>query len=403
MVLHIVAMAGVVLASGALLASLYILIFSIAGSALGPTLRVADSPAEPFFLILIPAHNEANGIQATIESVQRLNYPRDRFRVVTIADNCDDLTADVAARCGAEVWVRNDLQNRGKGQALSWAFDRAFHDAFDLAVVIDADTEVDANFLRAMASDAGAAGAALERSAFQGRYEFAPTSEKGGWFETFTIASKAAENSFVYRPRSAAGLVNLIQGNGFCVPRAVLEGVRFAASSVVEDAEYAITLALAGVRVRYVDAARVDSRMTRNIQDAAPQRLRWASGILQLICRSVPKLVTAGVTKRNWKLLEAALMLVLTSRLVVLYITLAALMVAAIELPAHGAGLILELLLSTVIVQATYLWMIFRRSALKPFPIVDLLFMPAYLGIIGVTQVAAMLGLRRKRWARTVR
>lgn len=221
---HFVLYLGIVLASGSLLASIYILVFAIRGLVFGKRSGArVDGIGNPFFVVLIPAHNEEHGIQATIESALALNYPRERFRVVTIADNCDDQTASVAAKCGSEVWVRTDPQNRGKGQALSWAFERAFQSDFDLIAVIDADTEIDPNFLRAIAAQATASFDPRPQ-AFQGRYEFKPNQSQAGWFETFTIASKAAENSFIYRPRSAAGLVTLIQGTDFacrelCSPR----------------------------------------------------------------------------------------------------------------------------------------------------------------------------------------
>ncbi len=403
MVVHAIMLVGIVLAAGSLLASLYILLFAIAGTSIGRRSRRATEASGPRFLMLIPAHNEAGGIQATIESSLQVDYPRDRFHLVTIADNCEDQTAEVARQCGSEVWIRTDPENRGKGQALAWAFARALTTPFDAVVIIDADSEIDPMFLQNMAAEIEAARVSSTKYALQGRYEFASTGDKAGWFETFTIASKAAENSFVYRPRSSAGLVNLIQGNGFCLSRAVVEQVPFDASSVVEDAEYAITLALAGVRVQYVDSARVVSRMTRRIHDAAPQRLRWASGIFQLILRSVPKLVGHGIKRRNWKLVEAAVMLLLTSRLVVLYMTATAFALALVELPFGHARLIVELLAGAVIAQSCYLWLLFRRSAPQPYPITDLLFMPAYVGIIGLTQLAALFGYRRKRWARTVR
>jgi 1,2-diacylglycerol 3-beta-glucosyltransferase len=400
---HFILYLGVIVASGSLLASIYILVFAVGGMVLGKRSGAnVDGIGNPVFVVLIPAHNEEQGIQATIESALALNYSRDRFRVVTIADNCDDQTAAVAAKCGSEVWVRTDPENRGKGQALSWAFERAFRSDFDLIAIIDADTEIDPNFLRAIAARA-TANPDPQIQAFQGRYEFKPSQSQAGWFETFTIASKAAENSFIYRPRSAAGLVTLIQGNGFCLPRAVLEQVPFEASSVVEDAEYAITLALAGVSVCYVDSAQVYSRMTKSIQDAAPQRLRWASGIFQLIWGSVPKLVRRGVVSRNWKLIEGAVMLLLTSRLTVLYLTVSALVAALLEFPSHAASVIGAILLGTVVLQVLYLLLMFRYASDKTFPITDLLFMPVYLGIIGVTQAGALLGFRRKRWARTVR
>src|ERR1700733_8385775 len=102
---HFILYLGVIVASGSLLASIYILVFAVGGMVLGKRSGAnVDGIGNPFFVVLIPAHNEEQGIQATIESALALNYSRDRFRVVTIADNCDDQTAAVAAKCGSEVW-----------------------------------------------------------------------------------------------------------------------------------------------------------------------------------------------------------------------------------------------------------------------------------------------------------
>lgn len=398
------AILGYIFAGSSMLVSLYVLGFAIAGRRIhrsqGKT-RVAKQHLR--FLIFVPAHNEADGIQATIESLLRLRYPRELFQVITVADNCDDATAQIAASCGSQVWVRENRQQRGKGHALTWAFQQASRELFDIAVIIDADTAVDPDFLNQIAIAAEAAGTDLSRTVFQSRYEFAATGAQSGWFETFTIASKAAENSFVYRPRSAAGLVNLLQGNGFCVPRTVIEGVPFASSSIVEDADYAIDLALAGVQVRYVDQAQVLSRMTRTIQDAAPQRLRWATGIFQLMLRSVPKLIAHGIRQRRWKLIEAAFSLLFTSRLFLVYLTAAAVLVASLQLPGRTGLRMLSLVGAAILLQIIYLWMMFRKAGEKTFSMRGLLFMPAYIGMVGLSQAAALIGIRGKRWTRTVR
>ena len=48
------------------------------------------------FVIVIPAHNEADTLAPTLESLSLLAYPADRYDVVVVADNCTDSTADVA-------------------------------------------------------------------------------------------------------------------------------------------------------------------------------------------------------------------------------------------------------------------------------------------------------------------
>jgi len=397
---HAIAIAGVIVAAAALAASIYILVFALWGVRLGPR-RSPAAASLPTFLLLIPAHNESAGIGPTIQSVLAQNYPRDRIRLVTIADNCTDDTATVAAQCGSEVWQRTDTENRGKGQALAWALDRADSIPFDRVLIVDADSILAPDFLREMAN---ASAALPPNSVLQGRYEFSPSPQgTAGWFETFTLASKAAENSFVYRPRSSASLVNLIQGNGFSIPRSTLSIVPFRATSVVEDAEYAISLAIANVPVHLVEPARVLSRMTQNLNDAAPQRIRWASGIFQLIFGASPRLLFQGIRQRRWQLIEASLMLLLTSRVLVVAVTLLSFVLGALSLSQPQFRVILALALAAVLLQTIYLVLMFRKSATTPFSMNGLLFMPAYLAVVSFSQALALIGLRRKRWARTVR
>jgi cellulose synthase/poly-beta-1,6-N-acetylglucosamine synthase-like glycosyltransferase len=396
--------AGILFASGSLLASLYIVSLALLGArwrSRHPAQVAGDSATT--FLILIPAHNEEEGIQSTIQSALGLDYPSSQFRVVVIADNCDDNTVIVTEKSGATVWIRRDLENRGKGQALAWALDRAASEIFDMLLVVDADTKVDANFLRVIDYEFQSIPQSEKGVVFQGRYEFAAAQENAGWFESFTLASKDAENSFVYFPRSRLGLMNLLQGNGFCVSRSALQCVPFAASSVVEDAEYAVTLALAGLRVRYVEEARVVSRTTRTIGDAAPQRLRWATGIFQLIGRSVPKLLVEALRRRQWRLAEGAIMMLLTSRLVVVYLTVVAFVCALLSLGSVYTRVTVVLLVATCLLQTLYLFLMFRKAGREAMPISSILFMPVYFALICLAQAGALLGFKRKQWSRTVR
>jgi cellulose synthase/poly-beta-1,6-N-acetylglucosamine synthase-like glycosyltransferase len=392
---------GTLFVSFALCGSLYITGFAVLGIRKRPHLPPVS--AHTSFLVFVPAHNEGAGIEATLRSIQQANYPQDQIQIMVIADNCSDDTAERARACGVETLIRNDLNNRGKGHALSWAFQKAAV-SFDMAVIIDADTEVDSAFFNTMNS---AYVASLRRGhadvVLQGRYLFAKTSEVSSWFEQFTIASKAAENSFVYRPRTALGLGNLIQGNGFCISRSALSKVPFGAISIVEDAEYAVTLAINGVSVKYVDDAQVVSRMTRQLKDAATQRLRWASGTLDLLINSVPALLLGAIRQRAWRLAEMALMLLLTSRLILVYTTLIdiALLYRVRSSPLSS---ILELALAaSLLLQSIYLYLVLRKADMDPVPFQTIAFMPFYFGFLGAMQLGAVLGLRKKQWIRTTR
>jgi 1,2-diacylglycerol 3-beta-glucosyltransferase len=403
-VLHIlIDQLGLLLSAGAAIGSCYILAFAIAGSRMvGRRENITEELTHyPKAIIFIPAHNEECGIPATINSALGLNYPRKRFDVVVIADNCTDKTAEVAARCGTEVWIRKDRLHTGKGPALAWAFEEARHRPFDIAVIIDADTELDPSFLVSIARNIAAEASTV--TVYQGRYDFSPAKPVSTWFEFITIASKAAENSFTYRPRSRAGLVNLLQGNGFCIPRAVLDKVPFRSTSVTEDADYAISLAISAIPVRYVEEARVRARMTQTISDAAPQRLRWASGLFRLMFRSAPKLLWCGLARRNWRLAEASVMLLLTSRLMLVYLTVGTVCITPFMQRGALVSVVYTLSLVSISMQALYVWLIFRKAGSGPFTMQRLVFLPAYIAILALTHIASLIGLRRGLWTRTVR
>ena len=143
--------------------------------------------------------------------------------------------------------------------------------------------------------------------------------------------------------------------------------------------------------------------MTSTINDAAPQRQRWASGIFQLMLSSVSRLVANGIKQWRWKLVEAALSLLFTSRLFLIYLTVAAIAVAGIWPPGKVGLYILSLVFTAMLLPLIYLWMIFRKAAEKTYSMDRLLFMPANIGMVGLSQAATLTGLRGKRWTRTVR
>src|SRR5437763_9653584 len=83
-----------------------------------------SSPLEPMqfnFAILIPAHNEEVLLGPLLESLYQLAYPKDRYSVYVVSDNCTDSTASVARSTGwVHVYERFHNVKRSKGYALEW-------------------------------------------------------------------------------------------------------------------------------------------------------------------------------------------------------------------------------------------------------------------------------------------
>ena len=236
--------------------------------------------------VVIPAHNEAPVILRCLESIARCSRPRETLIVetVVIADNCDDATAIVADQAGARVIVRVDQNNRGKGFALTHAFEKLIGERFDAFLVIDADTIVEANLLTEIVTllDAGADGAQVKYCVLN---------------PDATIRTRLMHVAFmamnVLRPRGrerwnfSAG----ISGNGFALTRTTLEGVPYDAHSVVEDLEYHIRLVRSGRRIAFAHSTTVRAEMPTGRIGMQTQRARWEGGRLRMIAENVPALV----------------------------------------------------------------------------------------------------------------
>ncbi|MEU2615948.1 glycosyltransferase family 2 protein [Micromonospora sp. NPDC007271] len=97
-------------------------------------------------IVLVPAHNEAQGISQAVTALLRQTYRP--TMVVVIADNCRDETARLAAQAGAHVFTT--FQNRHKkagalNQVLAQLLPQLASD--DFVMVVDADSVLDPHFL----------------------------------------------------------------------------------------------------------------------------------------------------------------------------------------------------------------------------------------------------------------
>jgi len=96
--------------------------------------------------VLVPAHNEAQAIIETLESLSHQSLRPDR--VIVIADNCTDTTEQLALSQGAEV-IRTVGNTDKKAGALNFALERLLADADpdDLILIQDADSQLAADFI----------------------------------------------------------------------------------------------------------------------------------------------------------------------------------------------------------------------------------------------------------------
>lgn len=251
--------------------SLYQTVIAIAG--LFPLQRAAASDDRPpRFLCLTAAHNEEKVIAEHIRSLQAMQYRKNRYDIVVLADNCTDRTPQIAKRQGAIVWERHNLYDRGKGHALQWALStKANLRKYDAVCIFDADNLVDGEFLNGMARHLRQGHVAI-----QGYLD-----TKNPWDSWITAAYASAYwfmNRLWQHARMVLGLSGALGGTGFCIATSILRQVPWEATSLTEDLEYTVRLILRGYRVKWTSEARVFDEKPVRFDATVPQRRRWMQG-----------------------------------------------------------------------------------------------------------------------------
>jgi 1,2-diacylglycerol 3-beta-glucosyltransferase len=274
------------------------------------TLFSARRPAPPYPAprlrvdAVVPAHNEQTNIASTVTSLLATDYPSELRRVVVVADNCTDATAEVARAAGATVLVRDDASKQGKGYALAFAFERFTKDDLtDVVVVVDADTTVSANLLRAFA-------ARFEAGAEAVQAEYGVRNRGASWRTRLMAIALAIFHGLRSLARERFRVSCGLRGNGMGFTRKVLKEVPHDAFSIVEDVEYGIRLGRAGHRVWYVGEAEVRGEMVATERESRSQRRRWEGGRRELARRHGGPLFAEALRRRSAVLLDLALDLV---------------------------------------------------------------------------------------------
>jgi len=229
------------------------------------------------FLVLIAARNEAAVIGHLIDSLQQQKYPKDRFDICVVPNNCTDRTREISLDRAALVYDCAQPVS-SKGDALNQAVaDLMLQDrTYDALCVFDADNLVHPDFLAAM-------NRALSQghSAAQGYRDSknpADTSISGSYAIYYWMISR-----FYNLPRRNLGLSASISGSGFMLSRELLARLGgWNTHTLTEDLEMTTQIVLAGAKVTYVPEAIIYDEQPLTFTQSWHQRLRWSTGIWQI-------------------------------------------------------------------------------------------------------------------------
>lgn len=247
-----------------------------------PAMGTPWGPGNSRLALLVPAHNEESVIYSSVKSIMKSNYPKDKFDIYVIADNCTDKTGELALAAGARVLRREDKTKRGKQYALDWAFKQINLDDYDGIIVLDADNVIDLGFLAVMDYHLAAG-----HKVIQGYVE---TKNPGDSWITANYAYMFWYMCRLQMARNFLGLSAWLAGTGLCISTEVLSRVGWNVTTLVDDVEYTCQLLLAGERVAFAPGAVVYDQKPVGLRDSIKQRLRWIRGQTQVTFRYIPRL-----------------------------------------------------------------------------------------------------------------
>ena len=276
------------------------------------------------FMTIIPAHNEEKVVVNLIESLKKLDYPKDLYDIYVIADNCTDKTAEVAKKAGAIVYERFDEAHKTKGHALQWFLAQKIEEdaPYDAFCIFDADNIVDENFLKVMNKKL-----CQGEEVVQGYKDIKNPSDS--WVSAGYAIFYWTMHRFYHLARYNIGLSPLMNGTGFMVKFDVIKPQGWNTKTLTEDIEFSLKRIIEGKKLGWARDAIVYDEQPVGFKQSWTQRSRWTVGHMQCLKEYTKPLAEAVVKNKTVMNFDGLLymlgttpMLILTMVLVIVNIVL---------------------------------------------------------------------------------
>jgi len=352
---------------------------------LRPLPRRQAIAADVDLAVIIPAHDEALLIAGTVDALRQQVGPT--TRIIVVADNCSDATADLARAAGATVIERSDAAQRGKGFALAYARDFLASSPPDAVFILDADCRVSNGSVEAMARHAVAVGEPVQSINL--------LTAPAGASPMVLVSNFAMIIKNLVRARGLyriGGGITLF-GTGMAFPWRIFAQAELATSEAVEDLKLALLLAQSGTKVHLWEELHVISAAA-GVDDSLDQRRRWEHGFLANALRhGLPSVIAGGTSRSRHQVFLGAHLLVPPLALLFLLAVVAFLpaVLLAFLLEDAGPAVLLAGALAFAVVVTTMAWYREGRATLSLLtlaraPLYVLWKIPLYLGFFASRQ-----------------
>lgn len=287
---------------------IYLFIFSIAGLFYKERELKEITPVSSF-VIYIPSYKEDAVILDTAKQALTIDYPKESYHIVVIADSLKKETIEKLRKMPIEV-VEVVFDKSTKAKALNKALDANTRD-FDYAIVFDADNVADKNYLSEM-NRAFANGAKV----VQGQRT---AKNKNNDLAILDGISEGINNHIFRKGHRVVGLSSAIIGSAMGLEFDLYKKVMRQLTAVGGfDKEMELFLLKNNITVEYAEKAIVYDEKVQKSDVLESQRKRWLSAQLTYLKKHLVSGVQELFSKGNIDYFDKVFQMALLPRVIII-------------------------------------------------------------------------------------
>ena len=250
----------------------------------------------PMVTVIVPAYNEGKVIEAAVEPLMTMDYPR--YEVIVVDDGSSDDTYEKALLLG-QMYGPSRLRvltqpNGGKAVALNTGIANA---RGELVLCMDGDSYLEPQTIKQAVKHfkdptVGAVGGNVKVA---NRLNMLTNMQALEYVEGLSLVRTA--HAFFRRVAVIPGPIGIFR-------KSVLDEVGgYLKDTYAEDCELTLRIMMAGWKVKYESQAVAWTEVPENVQALFKQRYRWSRGILQAVVKHKHRLWKPFPNVMDWAFL----------------------------------------------------------------------------------------------------
>jgi len=274
---------------GILFVARVVLVLSLAGYQRRSTRRRTASPAyRPSAVVVVPAYNEAVGIERAVRSLAESDYPD--FEIVVVDDGSTDNTAEIVERLKLARVRLLRKPNGGKASALNTGIGAS---SAPVVVMVDGDTVFEPEALRRLVQPLGdpTVGAVSGNTKVGNRRGLLGRWQHIEYVTGFNLDRRMYE--VLQCTPTVPGAIGAFRRE------ALVEVGGVSGDTLAEDTDLTLAIGRTGRRVVYAEDARAWTEAPSSLRDLWRQRYRWSYGTMQAVWKHKRALLTRDPRERR--------------------------------------------------------------------------------------------------------